>query len=29
LKFLALLALLRIPKLAVFYVLLHLGWSIA
>jgi membrane protein YqaA with SNARE-associated domain len=29
LKFLALLALLRVPKLAVFYVLLHLGWSVA
>lgn len=29
LKFLGLLAALRIPKLAVFYVLLHLGWSIA
>jgi membrane protein YqaA with SNARE-associated domain len=29
LKFLGLVALLRIPKLAVFYVLLHLGWSIA
>jgi len=29
LKFLALLAFFRIPKLAVFYFLLHLGWSIA
>lgn len=29
LKFLGLLALLRIPKLAVFYLLLHLGWSFA
>ena len=28
-KFLGLLTLLRIPKLAVFYVLLHLGWSLA
>ncbi len=29
LKFLALLALCRVPKLAVFYFLIHLGWSIA
>jgi membrane protein YqaA with SNARE-associated domain len=29
LKFLGLLAFFRIPKLAVFYFLLHLGWSIA
>ncbi len=29
LKFLGLLALLRIPKLALFYFLLHLGWSLA
>lgn len=29
LKFLGLLAFFRIPKLAVFYVLLHLGWSLA
>lgn len=29
LKFLGLLALLRVPKLAVFYFLLHLGWSLA
>jgi membrane protein YqaA with SNARE-associated domain len=28
-KFLGLLALFRIPKLAVFYLLLHLGWSLA
>jgi membrane protein YqaA with SNARE-associated domain len=28
-KFLGLLAFFRIPKLAVFYLLLHLGWSIA
>ena len=28
-KFLGLLAFFRIPKLAVFYFLLHLGWSIA
>jgi membrane protein YqaA with SNARE-associated domain len=28
-KFLGLLAFFRIPKLAVFYLLLHLGWSLA
>jgi membrane protein YqaA with SNARE-associated domain len=29
LKFLGLLAVFRVPKLAVFYYLLHLGWSLA